>query len=54
MKIKSQRDFWSGLMFVAIGLGLAQITDTRHWYAKFFLPDAAIGVDHYFNGLGII
>ena len=23
MKIKSQRDFWSGLMFVAIGLGFA-------------------------------
>ena len=23
MKIKSQRDFWSGLMFVAMGLGFA-------------------------------
>jgi hypothetical protein len=23
MKIKSQRDFWSGLMFVAVGLGFA-------------------------------
>ena len=23
MKIKSQRDFWSGLMFIAVGVGLA-------------------------------
>ena len=23
MKIKSQRDFWSGLMFVAVGVGFA-------------------------------
>ena len=23
MKIKSQRDFWSGLMFVVIGIGFA-------------------------------
>ena len=23
MKIKSQKDFWSGLMFVAVGIGFA-------------------------------
>ncbi|GCL62660.1 tripartite tricarboxylate transporter TctB family protein [Pseudaquabacterium pictum] len=49
MKIKSQRDFWSGLMFVAIGLGFA-------WGATnySFGSSARPGPAYFPFGLGIL
>ena len=39
MKIKSQQDFWAGLMFIAIGLGFA-------WYAGSVLRNAGSASSH--------
>lgn len=49
MKIKSQRDFWSGLMFVAVGLGFA-------WGATFyrFGDSARPGPGFFPFGLGLL
>ena len=49
MKIKSQKDFWSGLMFVAIGLGFA-------WGATSysFGSSARPGPAYFPFGLGIL
>lgn len=49
MKIKSQKDFWSGLMFVATGLGFA-------WGATFysFGTSARPGPGYFPLGLGIL
>lgn len=49
MKIKSQRDFWSGVMFVAIGLGFA-------WGATeySFGSSARPGPGYFPFGLGIL
>ncbi|WP_127996273.1 tripartite tricarboxylate transporter TctB family protein [Piscinibacter defluvii] len=49
MKIKSQRDFWSGLMFIAIGLGFA-------WGATSysFGQSARPGPGYFPFGLGIL
>jgi hypothetical protein len=49
VKIKSQKDFWSGLMFVATGLGFA-------WGATFysFGTSARPGPGYFPLGLGII
>jgi hypothetical protein len=49
MKIKSQRDFWSGLLFVAAGLGFA-------WGATFYrLGDSARPGPGFFPlGLGLL
>lgn len=49
MKIKSQRDFWSGLMFVAIGLGFA-------WGATeySFGSSARPGPGYFPFGLGLL
>jgi hypothetical protein len=49
VKIKSQKDFWSGLMFVALGLGFA-------WGATFysFGTSARPGPGYFPLGLGII
>lgn len=49
MKIKSQRDFWSGLMFVAIGIGFA-------WGATnySFGSSARPGPGYFPFGLGIL
>ena len=49
MKIKSQRDFWAGLMFVAVGLGFA-------WGATFysFGSSARPGPAYFPFGLGIL
>lgn len=49
MKIKSQRDFWSGLMFIAIGLGFA-------WGATqySFGSSARPGPGYFPFGLGIL
>lgn len=49
MKIKSQRDFWSGLMFVAIGIGFT-------WGATnySFGSSARPGPGYFPFGLGII
>ena len=49
MKIKSQRDFWAGLMFVAAGLGFA-------WGATFysFGSSARPGPGYFPFGLGIL
>lgn len=49
MKIKSQKDFWSGVMFVAVGLGFA-------WGAQeYSLGDSARPGPGYFPlGLGLI
>jgi Tripartite tricarboxylate transporter TctB family len=49
MKIKSQRDFWSGLMFVAVGLGFA-------WGATnySFGTSARPGPAYFPFGLGIL
>lgn len=49
MKIKSQRDFWSGLMFVAVGLGFA-------WGATeySFGNSARPGPGYFPFGLGIL
>lgn len=49
MKIKSQRDFWSGLMFLAVGLGFA-------WGATFyrFGDSARPGPGFFPFGLGLL
>ena len=49
MKIKSQKDFWSGLMFVVVGLAFA-------WGATFysFGTSARPGPGYFPLGLGII
>lgn len=49
MKIKSERDFWSGLMFVAVGLGFA-------WGATnySFGSSARPGPGYFPFGLGIL
>jgi hypothetical protein len=49
MKIKSQRDFWSGLMFIAVGAGFA-------WGATnySFGSSASPGPGYFPFGLGII
>ena len=49
MKIKSQRDFWSGLMFVVIGIGFA-------WGALnySFGTSARPGPAYFPFGLGIL
>ena len=49
MKIKSQKDFWSGLMFVAVGLAFA-------WGATFysFGTSARPGPGYFPLGLGLI
>ena len=49
MKIKSQKDFWSGLMFLATGLGFA-------WGATFysFGTSARPGPGYFPLGLGLI
>jgi hypothetical protein len=49
MKIKSQRDFWSGLMFVAVGIGFA-------WGAMnySFGSSARPGPGYFPFGLGIL
>jgi hypothetical protein len=49
MKIKSQKDFWSGLMFVAVGLGFA-------WGATnySFGTSARPGPGYFPFGLGIL
>ena len=49
MKIKSQRDFWSGLMFVAVGLGFA-------WGATeySFGTSARPGPGYFPFGLGLL
>ncbi len=49
MKIKSQRDFWSGLMFVAVGLGFA-------WGATgySFGQSARPGPGYFPFGLGLL
>lgn len=49
MKIKSQRDFWSGLMFVATGIGFS-------WGATFysFGSSARPGPGYFPFGLGIL
>lgn len=49
MKIKSERDFWSGLMFVALGLGFA-------WGATYysFGSSARPGPGYFPFGLGIL
>jgi len=49
MKIKSERDFWSGLMFLGVGLGFA-------WGATFysFGSSARPGPGYFPFGLGIL
>jgi Tripartite tricarboxylate transporter TctB family len=49
MKIKSQRDFWSGLMFVAVGLGFA-------WGATTYSMGASArpGPGYFPLGLGLL
>jgi hypothetical protein len=49
MKIKNQKDFWSGLMFVALGLGFA-------WGATSysFGSSARPGPAYFPFGLGIL
>jgi len=49
LKIKSQKDFWSGLMFVATGLGFA-------WGAQYysFGTSARPGPGYFPFGLGIL
>jgi hypothetical protein len=49
VKIKSQKDFWSGLMFLAVGLGFA-------WGATFysFGTSARPGPGYFPLGLGVI
>ena len=49
MKIKSQRDFWSGLMFIAVGLGFA-------WGATdySFGSSARPGPGYFPFGLGLL
>ena len=49
MKIKSERDFWSGLMFVVVGLGFA-------WGATYysFGSSARPGPGYFPFGLGVL
>jgi hypothetical protein len=49
VKIKSQRDFWSGLMFIAVGIGFA-------WGATFysFGSSARPGPGYFPFGLGVL
>jgi hypothetical protein len=49
VKIKSQRDFWSGLMFIVVGIGFA-------WGATFysFGSSARPGPGYFPFGLGIL
>ena len=49
MKIKSERDFWSGLMFLAVGIGFA-------WGANFysFGTSARPGPGYFPFGLGVL
>jgi hypothetical protein len=49
MKIKSQRDFWAGLMFVAVGLGFAWGALTYR-----FGTSAQPGPGYFPFGLGIL
>ena len=49
MKIKSQRDFWSGLMFLAIGIGFAWGATNYN-----FGSSARPGPGYFPFGLGII
>lgn len=49
MKIKSQRDFWSGLMFVAVGLGFAWGATTYS-----FGSSARPGPGYFPFGLGVL
>lgn len=49
MKIKSQRDFWSGLMFVAIGIGFAWGATNYN-----FGSSARPGPGYFPFGLGIL
>ncbi len=49
MKIKSQRDFWSGLMFVAVGIGFAWGATTYS-----FGSSARPGPGYFPFGLGIL
>lgn len=49
MKIKSQRDFWSGLMFVAIGIGFAWGATNYN-----FGNSARPGPGYFPFGLGVI
>ena len=49
MKIKSQRDFWSGLMFVAVGLGFAWGATTYS-----FGSSARPGPGYFPFGLGML
>ncbi len=49
MKIKSQRDFWSGLMFIAIGLGFAWGATTYS-----FGQSARPGPGYFPFGLGLL
>jgi hypothetical protein len=49
MKIKSQKDFWSGLMFVAVGLGFAWGATTYS-----FGSSARPGPAYFPFGLGIL
>lgn len=64
MKVKSQRDFWSGLMFVAAGLGFAwgatlyRFGDSAHPGPGFFpfglgLLTALLGAVILFNALSV-
>lgn len=49
MKIKSERDFWSGLIFIAVGIGFA-------WGAAFYTfgSSARPGPGYFPFGLGVI
>lgn len=49
MKIKSQRDFWSGLMFIVVGLGFAWGATTYS-----FGSSARPGPGYFPFGLGIL
>lgn len=49
MKIKSQKDFWSGLMFVAVGIGFAAGATNYN-----FGTSARPGPGYFPFGLGII
>ncbi len=49
MRIKSQRDFWSGLMFVVVGLGFAWGATSYH-----FGSSARPGPGYFPFGLGIL
>ena len=49
MKIKSERDFWSGLMFLAVGIGFAWAATTYS-----FGTSARPGPGYFPFGLGIL